>query len=191
MSISKVACNIASSPTLKLNATANKLRAEGKPVIHLGAGEPKSTAPVEAIQAATEKLASREIRYCPTVGIPELIQAIADYTERNYGQQVDKSNIIVSSGAKHALYNLMMSILNPDDEVILLAPYWVSYPEIVKMVNGQPIIVTPKEKNFIPTIEEIAKAVTSRTKAIIVNSPNNPSGAVYPEQLIGELVEFC
>jgi aspartate aminotransferase len=104
---------------------------------------------------------------------------------------VGPENILVSAGAKQAFYNLMMTILDPQDEVVILAPYWVSYPEIVKMVYGVPVIVKPEDGRFIPRMEDIVKAVGSYTKAIVVNSPNNPSGAVYPAELIKELVEFC
>ncbi len=97
----------------------------------------------------------------------------------------------MSSGAKQALYNVLVSILDPQDEVIILAPYWVSYPEMVKMVYGRPVIVKAEDGSFQPRLEEIERAVSSYTKAIIVNSPNNPSGTVYPESFIAALVELC
>ena len=100
-------------------------------------------------------------------------------------------NVIVSTGAKQSLFNLIFSIVNPQDEVIVLAPYWVSYPEIVKMCHGIPVIVTPEDGSFHPRFEEIEQAVTSYTRAIIVNSPNNPSGAVFSEDLIAALVDYC
>ena len=99
--------------------------------------------------------------------------------------------MIVSAGAKQAIYNILYSILNPQDEVIILAPHWVSYPEMVKMCYGLPVVVTPEDGKFMPRLQEIEQAVTSYTKAIIVNSPNNPSGAVFPPELIAEIVDFC
>ena len=100
-------------------------------------------------------------------------------------------NVIVSSGAKQSIYNVLYSILNPQDEVIVLAPYWVSYPEMVRMVYGVPVIVRPEDGTFVPRMEDIEKAVGPYTKAIILNSPNNPSGAVFPASLVAEVVEFC
>lgn len=191
MSLSTLAREIPQSPTLALNEIARQLRERGEPVIHLGAGEPKSKVPMEAILSCAAKLKSGEVRYTPTEGIPSLVKAIIRYTEDNYNQVVRPHNVMVSAGAKQAIYNLMMTLVNPQDEVIIVAPYWVSYPEIVKMVYGVPVIVTPQAGRFEPTMQDITEGVSSYTKAIIINSPNNPSGAVYSDDLIGELVEFC
>jgi aspartate aminotransferase len=191
MSISTLAREIKESPTLKLNEIAGILREKGEAVIHLGAGEPKSKVPMDAILAGAAKLTTGDVRYTPTEGIPSLIKAVVRYTEDNYNKVVGAKNVLVSNGAKHSFYNLMMAIVNPQEEVIICAPYWVSYPEIVKMVYGVPVIVTPEDGRFIPTIQEITQVVTSYTKAIVINSPNNPSGAIYPPDLIGALVEFC
>jgi aspartate aminotransferase len=191
MSISRLASSIEESPTLKLNETARLLRVKGDPVIHLGGGEPKNKATVTAILGAAAKLNTGDIKYAPTDGLPSLKKAIIRYTEENYGRWVSPENIIVSTGAKQAIYNVLFSVINPQDEVILLAPYWVSYPEMVKMVYGTPVIVTPEDGSFQPRMEEIEQAVSSYTKAIILNSPNNPSGTMYPESFVAELVEFC
>lgn len=191
MSISRLASSISESPTLQLNEKARILRAKGEPVIHLGAGEPKNPAPLSAILGSAAKLKSGEIKYVPTDGLPSLKKAIIQYTEENYGRLVEPENIIVTTGAKQSLYNILFSIVNPQDEVILIAPYWVSYPEMVKMVNGIPVAIIPEDGTFIPQIQEIEKAVSSCTKAIIINTPNNPSGVIYPESLIAELVDFC
>ena len=99
--------------------------------------------------------------------------------------------MIVTNGAKQSLFNILFSILNPQDEAVLLAPYWVSYPEIIKMCNARPVVVTPEDGSFTPRFEDIERAVTSYTRAIIVNSPNNPSGVIYPPELIEKLVGFC
>ncbi|MEW6510682.1 MAG: pyridoxal phosphate-dependent aminotransferase [Bacteroidota bacterium] len=189
--ISQLARSIAESPTLSLNEQARILREKGEAVIHLGAGEPKNKAPINAILTAAAKLNAGDIKYTPTDGIPSLKKAIIRYTEENYDRVVAPENVIVSGGAKQALYNLLFTILNPQDEVIVIAPYWVSYPEMIKMVYGRPVIVTPEDGRFVPRLKDIEQAVSSYTRAIIVNSPNNPSGVVYPEALIAELVEFC
>lgn len=191
MTISKLAREIKESPTLKMNEQAGKLRDRGEPVIHLGAGEPKSKVPLDAILSAASKLTTADIRYTPTEGIPSLIKAVIRYTEDFYGKAVGPKNVMISNGAKHAIYNIMVTLLDPQDEVIILAPYWVSYPEIVKMCYGIPVIVTPEDGRFIPNMQDITEAVSSYTKAIIVNSPNNPSGAVYPPEFIAQIVEFC
>lgn len=191
MSVSQLANSIAESPTLKLNEEARLLKEKGEAVIHLGAGEPKNKAPLSAILGASAKLNAADIKYTPTDGIPSLKKAIIKYTEDNYDKIVAPENIIVSAGAKQSVYNILYSIINPQDEVIILAPYWVSYPEMVKMVYGVPVIVTPEDGGFYPRMEDVLKAVSSYTKAIIVNSPNNPSGVMYPENFIAELVEFC
>jgi aspartate aminotransferase len=191
MEISRLAREIKESPTLKLNATAAALREKGEAVIHLGGGEPKSKVPIDALIAGAAKLMTAEIRYVSTAGIAPLIKAIIQYTDENYQWKVAKENVLVSNGAKHSFYNLMMALVNPDDEVVIIAPYWVSYPEIIKMVYGVPVVVTPADGLFVPKMKEIIEKVTSKTKAIVVNSPNNPSGAVYPPELIRELVELC
>ncbi len=191
MSISTIAKSIAESPTLKLNAQAQMLRDRGEAVIHLGGGEPKNKAPMSAILSAAAKLNTADIKYAPTDGIPSLKKAIIRYTEENYDRIVAPENVIVSSGAKQSVYNVLYSLLNPQDEVIILAPYWVSYPEMVRMVYGVPVIVTPEDGSFYPRMADILGSVSSSTRAIIVNSPNNPSGVVYPDEFICEIVEFC
>lgn len=191
MSISTLAREIKESPTLRLNETARVLREKGEAVIHLGAGEPKSKVPLDAILASAAKLTTADIRYTPTEGIPALVKAVIRYTEDNYGKMVGPEHVLVSNGAKHSFYNLMMALINPQEEVIICAPYWVSYPEIVKMVYGVPVIVTSEDGRFIPRMKDIIDRVTSYTKAIVINSPNNPSGAVYPADLIKEIIEYC
>lgn len=191
MSISKLARSIAASPTLALNEQARILRQKGEPVVHLGAGEPKNPAPINALLGSAAKLNTGDIKYVPTDGLPSLKKAIIHYTEENYGRLVGPENVIVSTGAKQSIYNILMSIVDPQDEVILLTPYWVSYPEMVKMVYGIPVIVTPEDGTFHARMADIEQAVSSYTKAIIVNSPNNPSGVVYDAEFIAELVAFC
>lgn len=191
MSISRLARAIAPSPTFALNEEARLLRERGEAVINMGIGEPKNKAPINAILSSASRLTEGDIKYTPPDGLPSLKKAIIRYTEENYGRIPAPENIIISAGAKQCLFNIFYSILNPQDEVIILAPYWVSYPEMIKMVYGVPVIVTPEDGSFIPRFEDIERAVSSYTRAIVVNSPNNPSGAVYPPELIAQLVDFC
>jgi len=191
MRLSKLASDIAESPTLALNEEARLLRERGEPVIHLGIGEPKNKTPINAILSSAARLTSGEVKYTPADGMLGLKKAVIRYTEENYDRLVGPENVIITNGAKQSLFNILYSILNPQDEVIVLAPYWVSYPEMVKMCSGKPIIVTPEDGTFTPRFEEIERAATSYTRAIIVNSPNNPSGVIYPPDLISKLVDWC
>jgi aspartate aminotransferase len=191
MSISKLARSIVESPTLRLNEEARILREKGEPVIHLGIGEPKNKTPITAILSSAAKLSSGEVKYTPTDGTPSLKKAVIKYTEENYNKIVGAQNVIISEGAKQCLFNILFTILNPQDEVIILAPYWVSYPEIIRMVYGIPVIVTPEDGSFHPSMQDIEQALSSYTKAIIVNSPNNPSGIMFSKEFINEIVELC
>jgi len=191
MSLSQLARSIVESPTVSLNEEARLLRERGEPVIHLGIGEPKNKTPFQAILAGAARLTSGDVKYTPVEGTPSLRKAIIRYTEENYDRLVAPENVIVTIGAKNAIWMVLFTLLNPGDEVIILAPYWVSYPEMVRMCQGVPVIVTPEDGTFVPRFEEIERAVSSSTRAIIVNSPNNPSGAIYPPELIAQLVDFC
>ncbi|MEJ2011462.1 MAG: pyridoxal phosphate-dependent aminotransferase [Anaerolineales bacterium] len=191
MAVSRLARTIRESPTLRLNERARILRERGEPVIHLGIGEPKNKAPINALLASAARLNTGDVKYTPTDGMPSLKKAIIHYMEENYNRLLAPENIIVSTGAKQSLYNILFTILDPQDEVIILAPYWVSYPEMVKMVHAVPVIVTPEDGTFHPRMEDIARSVSSYTKAIILNSPNNPSGIVFDESFIAEIVAFC
>jgi aspartate aminotransferase len=191
MSLSQLARSISESPTLKLNETAALLREKGEPVIHLGGGEPKSKAPIDAVINCTSLLNTGEVRYTPPDGIAPLKKAIVRYTEEHYRKLVSADNILVSGGAKQALMVLLHAILDPKEEVIFPAPYWVSYPEMVKLAGGVPVVVTAEDGTFWPAAREVADAVGSYTKAIILNSPNNPSGAMYTRDFIAEMVELC
>ncbi|NVO03305.1 MAG: pyridoxal phosphate-dependent aminotransferase [Bacteroidetes bacterium] len=191
MSLSIIGRSIAESVTLRLNETASILRAKGEPVIHLGIGEPKSKAPLDALIAAAGVLSSGDVRYTPADGIPALKQAIIRYTGDMYGRIVTPENVIASSGAKQAIMVAMQAILNPQDEVIFPAPYWVSYPEMVKLCGAVPVPVLPEDGSFYPTMQDIERHTTSYTKLIIINSPNNPTGVMYSREFIGQIVEFC
>ena len=191
MSLSRLARAIADSPTLRLNEEARLLKERGEAVIHLGIGEPKNRTPIAAILSSAARLNTGEVKYTPTDGLPSLKKAILRYTEENYDRLAAPENVIVSTGAKQALFNLLFTLINPQDEVILLSPYWVSYPEMIRMVYGIPVVVEPQDSTFHPRLEDVERAVSSSTKAIIVNSPNNPSGMVFRDEFIGGLVELC
>jgi aspartate aminotransferase len=191
MSISLQARGIAPSPTFALNEKARLLREKGEPVINLGIGEPKNKTPITAVLSSVARLREGDVKYTRVDGIPSLKKAIIRYTEENYGRVVAPENVIVTTGAKQSLFNTLYTLLNPQDEVILLAPYWVSYPEMVKMCYANPVVVVPEDGTFYHRMEEIKRVVSSYTKAIIINSPNNPSGAMYPPEFIAEMVDFC
>lgn len=191
MTVSKLGRSIRESATLALNERAARLAAAGQPVIHLGGGEPKNKAPLAAIVGAAARLTSGDVKYAPADGTPGLKRAIIRYTEEHYGRAVAPENVIVSSGAKQAIFNALVGLVDPQDEVVILAPYWVSYPEMVRMVYGHPVIVAPEDGGFVPRLDEIEAALGPYSKVLIVNSPNNPSGAVYPDELVAGLVELC
>ncbi len=191
MDLSILANEIETSPTLSLNEKARLLREKGEPVIHLGIGEPKNKTPIAAVTRSQELLETRNIKYGPTSGHPSLKRAIINYTEENYDRRVSQENIIVSTGAKQSLFNILLSIINPQDQVVLLAPYWVSYPEIIKLVHGVPMVVNPEPGTFQPSVKDIESSINPQSKAIIVNSPNNPSGLIYSDDFMAELVDYC
>lgn len=191
MSISQIARSLTPSATLKLNEKATILRQKGDPVIHLGGGEPKSKAPFDAILATTGLLDSGEIRYTPPDGTAAMKKAIIRYTEEHYNRLVEPRQIIASNGAKQAIMVALQAILNPHEEVIFPAPYWVSYPDMVKLCQGVPIPVLPEDGTFYPKLSDIEENVGSYTKAVIINSPNNPTGAAYSEEFIANIIDFC
>lgn len=191
MGISLIANTIGESATLKLNEIAAILRAKGDPVIHLGGGEPKSKPPLEALTAAGALLQSGEVRYTPADGIPALKKAIIRYTEQYYERLVKPENIMASGGGKQAIMVALQATIDPKDEVIFPAPYWVSYPEMVKLCGGIPVPVKPEDGTFRPTLQDIEQVYGPYTKAVMINSPNNPSGAMYSEEFIAGIVQFC
>jgi aspartate aminotransferase len=167
------------------------LKEKGEPVIHLGGGEPKSKAPIDAIVGCASLLRTGDVKYTPADGIPALKKAIIRYTEEHYDRVVSPNNVIASSGAKQSIMVLLHAILDPKDEVIFPVSYWVSYPEMVKLAGGLPVPVSARDGGFEPTVEEIAEAIGPYTKAVILNTPNNPSGAVYSEAFVAGVVELC
>jgi aspartate aminotransferase len=191
MSLSLIAKSIKASPTLKLNEKFAILKEKGDPVIHLGGGEPKSRVPMDAILATVAHVNTGEVRYAPADGIPALKQAIIRYTEEFYGRKVNPENVIASSGAKQAIMVALQAILNPQEEVIYPAPYWVSYPDMAKLVGAIGVAAKTEDGTFYPRLKDIEDRVGTYTKAVIINSPNNPSGAMYSEDFISDIVDFC
>jgi len=192
MSISERARNTAPSPTLAITAKARALQAQGKDVIGFGAGEPDFDTPEYIKQAAIDALHAGYTKYTPSTGDVDLKDAIAAKLKRDSGLQYGRDQIIVSCGAKHSLYNLFQAMLDPGDEVLIPSPYWVSYPEQVKLADGVPVIVPTLPSNeFMPTGDAIREAITPRTKAIILNSPSNPTGGVASASLVAEITSIA
>lgn len=180
--ISERARNAAPSPTLTINAKFKAMQAQGQDVVGFAAGEPDFDTPEPIKAAAIDALNRGATKYTPSSGIPALREAICEKLQSENGLSYKPAEIIVSAGAKHSLYNLFQAILDPGDEVVIPVPFWVSYPEQVKLADGVPVFVdAPEADGFRVTAEAIAAAITPRTKAIVVNSPSNPSGAVLEE----------
>ncbi|HJP23396.1 MAG TPA: aminotransferase class I/II-fold pyridoxal phosphate-dependent enzyme, partial [Alphaproteobacteria bacterium] len=179
MSITAAALDrIKPSPTLAVTAKAQELRAQGRDVISLGAGEPDFDTPDHVKEAAIEAIRSGETHYTPVNGTPALRQAIADKFKRENGLDYGLDQISVGCGGKQVLYNAIMATIDPGDEVVIPAPYWVSYPDIVLLAGGQPVVVDSSlDSGFKVTPDSLAAAITPKSKWLILNSPSNPSGA--------------
>ncbi|PVZ71605.1 pyridoxal phosphate-dependent aminotransferase [Pelagibaculum spongiae] len=172
--------NVKPSPTLAVTARAAELRASGKDIIGLGAGEPDFDTPDHIKEAAVKALADGKTKYTPVDGTPSLKQAIIDKFKRDNGFDYQANQILVSCGGKQSFFNLTQALINPGDEVIIPAPYWVSYPDIVLLADGVPVVVeAPVEQAFKITPEQLAAAITEKTKLVVINSPSNPSGKAY------------
>lgn len=192
-SISQRALRVAPSATLAITAKANKLRSEGVPVIGFGAGEPDFPTP-KAIAEAASKAAFDPVnhRYSPAAGTPPLRQAIADKTARDSGYHVESSQVVVTNGGKQAVYLACQALLDPGDEVIIPAPYWVTYPEAVGLADGIAVPVdTDESTNFTVTVDQLEAARTDRTKMLIFVSPSNPTGAVYTRDEMRAVAEWA
>lgn len=191
MKLSEKAAKIKPSSTLALNAMCKKMQAEGRDLASFTAGEPDFDTPKNIKDAAVLAINQGFTKYTDASGAQELRQAIAE-KYRSAGLNYDFSQIVVSNGGKHALTNIFLAILNDGDEVIIPAPFWLSYPEIVRLAGGVPVIVnTKKENGFKVTREELEAAYSPKTKAIVVNSPSNPVGSVYSEAELRVVADFC
>ncbi|QGG94685.1 pyridoxal phosphate-dependent aminotransferase [Actinomarinicola tropica] len=177
---------IAPSATLAVDAKAKALKAAGEPVIGFGAGEPDFSTPAYVVEAAAAACTDPAMhRYTPAAGLPQLREAIATKTARDSGYQVDPSQVVVTNGGKHAVYNAFTVLLDPGDEVLLPAPYWTTYPEPIALAGASSVVVpTDAASGFRVTVDQLEAARTDRTKALVFVSPSNPSGAVYPAEEI-------
>ena len=190
--LSNVACSVEPSATLSVDALAKKLKAEGMDVIGFGAGEPDFETPDNIKEAGISAIQSGKTRYTPAAGMKELREACAYRLKEDFGLDYDYKQIVVASGAKHALYTALTAVINPGDEVIIPAPYWVSYYEMVRMVCGHPVVIRTKEaKNFKITPEQLEEAITDKTKLFMLNNPSNPTGMLYSEEELRALTDIC
>ncbi|MCH5165861.1 MAG: pyridoxal phosphate-dependent aminotransferase [Clostridiales bacterium] len=188
MEIATRAKQISPSLTLEITARAKKMKADGMRVVSFAAGEPDFNTPEYIVEAGRKALDLGLTKYTPAAGTVELRNAICAKLKNDNALDYEKSNIVVSNGAKHSLFNAFMAILNPGDEVIVPSPYWLSYPELIKMAGGVPVFVQTKAENsFKITAEELEHSITAKTKAFVLNNPNNPTGAVYTHKELNAL----
>ena len=192
MDISERMKQVAPSMTLAIDAKAKKLQEEGVDVLNFGAGEPDFNTPAPICEAAKKAIDQGHHKYTPVPGTLELRKAIAQYLEREYKVHYEPGEIVASCGAKHSLYNVFMAIINPGDEVLIPAPYWVSYPEQIKLAGGVPVFVECSEADeFKLTPEALKSKITPKTKALILNSPSNPTGAVVGRKAMEGIAELA
>jgi len=191
MKFSERILSVKPSPTLAVTALANSLKAQGIDVIGFGSGEPDFDTPRFIKDAAIRAIESGKTKYTPAGGIPELKEAIAMKFKRDNNLEYSNSEVTVNCGGKHSFYNLMQVLLNGGDEVIIPAPYWVSYPPMVLLAGGNPVIIdTTDEKGFKITPDQLNSAITERTRAVLINSPSNPTGATYTRAELEALAEI-
>ena len=192
MELSERATILTPSLTLSIDSKAKAMKAEGLDVCGFGAGEPDFDTPAHIKAAAQAAIEMGFTKYTPSSGTPELRQAIADKFKADNGLDYKPSQVIVSNGAKHSCYNAILATCQPGDEVIIPSPYWLSYPEMVRLVGADPVFVQTKEANgWKMTAEECQDAMTPRTKLVIINSPGNPTGAVYTREELQPIVDVC
>src|SRR5687768_16405486 len=185
--------SIAESATLKVDAKAKALKAEGRPVIGFGAGEPDFPTPSYVVEAAVDACRDpKNHRYTPAGGLPELKKAIAEKTLRDSGLEVQPSQVLVTNGGKQAIYAAFAAMLDPGDEVIVPAPYWTTYPEAIRLAGGVPVeVLAGPEQEYLVTVEQLDAAVTDRTKVLLFVSPSNPTGAVYSPEQVKEIGQWA
>ncbi len=192
MNFSEKIMMVEPSVTLAITSKAKAMLKEGKDVIILAAGEPDFDTPEVIKESAIKAIQAGFTKYTPAAGTVSLKEAICNKLKNDNGLEYKPANIVVSCGAKHSLYNLFQVVCTPGDEVLIIAPFWLSYPEMVKLAGGKPVIVqTKKENNFKVTPEEISSKITPKTKVIILNSPSNPAGVVYDKRDLEKIAEIC
>ena len=182
------AASIKPSPTLAVTAKAAELRAAGRDIIALSAGEPDFDTPEHIKQAAVKAIHDGKTKYTAAGGLPELKQAVVDKFQRENALSYKPEQVLVSCGAKHSIYNLMQALLNPGEEVIIPAPYWVSYPDMAKLTGAEPVVIkTGLENRFKITRKQLHGAITDKSRLLIINSPSNPTGVSYSETELAEI----
>ena len=190
--LSRIATAVQASTTMAIDAMFKQMKADGIDVIGFGAGEPDFDTPDEIKAAGIAAIEQNVTRYTPAAGTVELRQAVCDRMRIDCGLEYKPSQVVVSSGAKHLVYLALRALVNPGDEVILPAPYWVSYCELIKMVGGVPVVVTATEaEHFKLTAEKLSAAITPNTKAIILNNPSNPTGMMYGREELEAIADVC
>ncbi len=190
--LSRIAQSIQASTTMAIDAMFKQMKADGIDVIGFGAGEPDFNTPDNIKQAGIEAIEHNVTRYTPSAGTVELRQAVCDRMKADYGLDYKPSQVVVSSGAKHLVYLALRAMVNPGDEVILPAPYWVSYIELIRMVGGVPVVVTAtEEEHFKLSAEKLEAAITPKTKAMILNNPSNPTGMMYSREELEAIAAVC
>lgn len=190
--VSKRAANISPSPTLAVSAKAKQMQSEGKDILSFSAGEPDFDTPQHIKDAACKSLQSGFTKYTPVAGTPDLKKAICAKLKQDNKLEYAPSQVIVSLGAKHSIYNAVLATVDPGEEVIIPAPYWVTYPEIVKMADGAPVYIdTDESTGFTVPIDKLRSAVTPKTRMLILNSPSNPTGGVYSPEQIRQIAELA
>lgn len=190
--LSHIASGVRASTTLAIDAMFKQMKADGIDVIGFGAGEPDFDTPETIKEAGIQAIQGNFTRYTPTAGIPELRQAACMRLLEDCGVSYEPAQIVAASGAKHAVYAALHALVNPGDEIIIPAPFWVSYFEMVKMVGGVPVIVTAEESaGFKLTAEQLESAITPKTKAILLNNPSNPTGMIYSREELQALTDVC
>lgn len=192
LTLSKKAMGVKASSTLAITAKAKELKSQGIDVVGFGAGEPDFNTPDNINQAAIKAIHEGFTKYTPASGTDELKEAICKKFKLFNNLEYAKNQIVISNGGKHSLTNVFETILNPGDEVLIPSPYWLSYPEIVKLADGVPVFVrSGKEYNYKVTAKQLQEAVTKNTKALILNSPNNPTGMIYTKEELQEIADFA
>ncbi len=190
--LAQIASAVQASSTMAIDALAKQMKADGVDVVGFGAGEPDFNTPDHIKAAAEQAIAENVTRYTPASGTAALKQAVCRRMREDCGLEYQPSQVVVTSGAKHCVYIALRALVNPGDEVILPAPFWVSYLELIKMAGGVPVVVAAQESaGFKMTAEQLAAAITPRTKALILNNPSNPTGMVYSKEELAAIARVC
>ena len=190
--ISRIAAGVQASTTLVIDSLFKQMKAEGKDVVGFGAGEPDFPTPEHIKQAGIEAIETNQTKYTPAAGLMELREAACYRLKTDFGLEYEPKQIVVASGAKHSVYVALMTLCNPGDEVVIAAPYWVSYSEMVKQAGAVPVIVTAEEEqDFKITAAQLDAAITDKTKVFMLNSPCNPTGMVYTRAELEAIAEVC